>query len=52
MFRAQINGIVYSQTEYLQNLRGLKTVGSYTADGLIGNGTSLVDSVRVIPETK
>jgi hypothetical protein len=46
-FRAQINGIVYSTVDYYQYQRGIKTIGSYTAQGLFGNGTDLIDSVRV-----
>lgn len=46
---AQINGIVYSQTEYRQYMRGLTRVGSYPTSGLIGNGTDLTQNVRVEP---
>jgi len=46
-FRAQIDNIIYSTVRYDQYLRGLKTVGNYTVDGLFGNSTDLTDNVRV-----
>ena len=47
-YRAEINGITYSYANYNQYLRGLKTVGNQTANGLYGNGTNLVSRVRAM----
>ena len=47
-YRAEINGISYSNASYNQYLRGLKTVGNQTANGLYGNGTNLISSVRAM----
>ena len=46
-FRAEIAGIVYCYADYNQNLRGLKRVGNLTANGLYGNGTNFVSTVKV-----
>jgi hypothetical protein len=45
-YRAEINGITYGYANYNQYLRGLKTIGNQTANGLYGNGTSLISTVR------
>jgi hypothetical protein len=47
-YRAEINGTAYGYAYYNQYLRGLKTVGNQTANGLYGNGTNLVSSVRAL----
>jgi hypothetical protein len=47
-YRSQIGGVIYGTVNYEEWARGLKTVGNQTADGLFGNGTSLVSSVKVI----
>ena len=38
---------IYSYANYNEYSRGLKTVGPQTANGLFGNGTSLVSTVKV-----
>ena len=47
-YKASITGITYSNANYNEYLRGLKTVGNKTANGLYGNGTNLVSSVRAM----
>ena len=46
-YRAEINGVVYCYVDYNQYSRGLKRVGSQTANGLFGNGTNLASSVNL-----
>ncbi|MCW4034848.1 MAG: hypothetical protein NWF03_05740 [Candidatus Bathyarchaeota archaeon] len=46
-YRSEINGIVYAYADYNQYSRGLKTVGTQTANGLYGNGTSFASSIKV-----
>ena len=46
-YRSEINGIVYSYADYNQYARGLIRVGNQIANGLYGNGTNFVPSVRV-----
>lgn len=45
-YRSEIQGIVYSYVSYDEYSRGLKQVGSQTAYGLFGNGTSFGSSVK------
>ena len=47
-YKASITGITYSNVNYNEYLRGLKIIGNKTANGLYGNGTNLVSSVRVM----
>ena len=47
-YRAEINGIAYSYANYNEYLRGLKTIGNQTANGLYGNGTNLISRVRAM----
>ncbi len=47
-YKASITGITYGNANYNEYLRGLKTVGNKTANGLYGNGTNLVSSVRAM----
>jgi hypothetical protein len=47
-YKAEVSGIAYSYASYNQYLRGLKTVGNQTANGLYGNGTSLISTVRAM----
>ena len=46
-YRAEIHGVVYCYVDYNQYSRGLKRVGSQTANGLYGNGTNLSLTVNV-----
>ena len=46
-YRSTVGTQVLSNANYNEYQRGLKTVGSATASGLFGNGTSLVSQVRV-----
>jgi hypothetical protein len=48
IYRTEINGISYSNASYNQYLRGLKNVGNQTANGLYGNGTNLISTVRAM----
>jgi hypothetical protein len=47
-YKASITGITYGNANYNEYLRGLKTVGNKTANGLYGNGTNLVSSIRAM----
>ena len=46
-YRSEVNGVVYSYADYNQYARGLVRVGNQIANGLYGNGTNLVSSIRV-----
>ena len=46
-FRAERQGTIYSYADYTEYARGLKKVGSLTANGLFGDGTNLASSVSV-----
>ncbi len=47
-YKASITGITYGNANYNEYLRGLKTIGNKTANGLYGNGTNLVSSIRAM----
>jgi hypothetical protein len=46
-YKTHYQGLAYSYATYDQYAKGLKTIGSYTANGLYGNSSNLVSSVRV-----
>jgi hypothetical protein len=46
-YRSTVGTQVLSYANYNEYQRGLKTVGAATANGLFGNGTSLISQVRV-----
>jgi hypothetical protein len=46
-FRTEINGVVWSYSNFYECYRGIKQVGNQIANGLYGNGTDLSSSVSV-----
>jgi hypothetical protein len=46
-YRVLVNGSMYGSVTYTQYIRGLKIVGSQTATGLYGNGTSFTSTVQL-----
>lgn len=47
-YRTEIAGVAYSYASYFEYARGLKTIGNLTANGLFGNGTNLVSTVKAM----
>lgn len=46
-YRSAIGNVVFSNADYNEYHRGLKKVGTATSNGLFGNGTNLVQTVRL-----